>query len=195
MTEIEKVAQKATEATNTKTPLNIQLTKLAKLISKVGSFVSVAAFVIFLVHDILTNDLWHTTNYLGMAQTVLNYFMMAVTLIVMAVPEGLPMAVNLALALNMRRMLKSNNLVRKLQASETMGAVTIICTDKTGTLTQNKMRVSEIFKSSADNNDATSNLLDTAMAINSTAELDGDKVVGNPTEGALLLWLTPRPRL
>ena len=189
MTEIEKVAQKATEATNTKTPLNIQLTKLAKLISKVGSFVSVAAFVIFLVHDILTNDLWHTTNYLGMAQTVLNYFMMAVTLIVMAVPEGLPMAVNLALALNMRRMLKSNNLVRKLQASETMGAVTIICTDKTGTLTQNKMRVSEIFKSSADNSDATANLLDTAMAINSTAELDGDKVVGNPTEGALLLWL------
>ncbi len=189
MTEIEKVAQKATEATNTKTPLNIQLTKLAKLISKIGSFVSVAAFVIFLVHDILTNDLWHTTNYLGMAQTVLNYFMMAVTLIVMAVPEGLPMAVNLALALNMRRMLKSNNLVRKLQASETMGAVTIICTDKTGTLTQNKMRVSEIFKSSADNADATTNLLDTAMAINSTAELDGDKVVGNPTEGALLLWL------
>ncbi len=189
MTEIEKVAQKATEATNTKTPLNIQLTKLAKLVSKVGSFVSVAAFVIFLVHDILTNDLWHTTNYLGMAQTVLNYFMMAVTLIVMAVPEGLPMAVNLALALNMRRMLKSNNLVRKLQASETMGAVTIICTDKTGTLTQNKMRVSEIFKSSANNDDATTNLLDTAMAINSTAELDGDKVVGNPTEGALLLWL------
>lgn len=190
MTEIEKVAQKATETTNTKTPLNIQLTKLAKLISKVGSVISVSAFVIFLVHDILTNDLWHTTNYLGMAQTVLNYFMMAVTLIVMAVPEGLPMAVNLALALNMRRMLKSNNLVRKLQASETMGAVTIICTDKTGTLTQNKMRVSEVFKSpSANDDDAKGQLFDTAMAINSTAELDGDKVVGNPTEGALLLWL------
>lgn len=190
MTEIEKVAQKATETTGTKTPLNIQLTKLAKLISKVGSIVSVAAFVIFLVHDILTNDLWHTTNYLGMAQTVLNYFMMAVTLIVMAVPEGLPMAVNLALALNMRRMLKSNNLVRKLQASETMGAVTIICTDKTGTLTQNKMRVSEVFESTSTNdNDTASHLLDTAMAINSTAELAGDKVVGNPTEGALLLWL------
>lgn len=195
MTEIEKVAQKATEATNTKTPLNIQLTKLAKLISKVGSIVSVAAFVIFLVHDILTNDLWHTTNYLGMAQTVLNYFMMAVTLIVMAVPEGLPMAVNLALALNMRRMLKSNNLVRKLQASETMGAVTIICTDKTGTLTQNKMRVNEIFKSpAASSDDAAGQLLDTAMAINSTAELDGDKVVGNPTEGALLLWLKDQGR-
>ncbi len=190
MTEIEKVAQKATEMTNTKTPLNIQLTKLAKLISKVGSVVSVSAFVIFLVHDILTNDLWHTNNYFGMAQTVLNYFMMAVTLIVMAVPEGLPMAVNLALALNMRRMLKSNNLVRKLQASETMGAVTIICTDKTGTLTQNKMRVSEVFESpSADDNDEAARLLYMAMAINSTAELDGDKVVGNPTEGALLLWL------
>ncbi len=195
MTEIEKVAQKATEATNTKTPLNIQLTKLAKLISKVGSIVSVAAFIIFLVHDILTNDLWHTTNYLGMAQTVLNYFMMAVTLIVMAVPEGLPMAVNLALALNMRRMLKSNNLVRKLQASETMGAVTIICTDKTGTLTQNKMRVNEIFKSpAASSDDAAGQLLNTAMAINSTAELDGDKVVGNPTEGALLLWLKDQGR-
>ena len=190
MTEIDKVARKATEMTSTKTPLNMQLGKLAKLISKVGSAVSVSAFVIFLVHDILTNDLWHTTNYLGMAQTVLNYFMMAVTLIVMAVPEGLPMAVNLALALNMRRMLKSNNLVRKLQASETMGAVTIICTDKTGTLTQNKMRVSEVFESTSTNdNDTASHLLDTAMAINSTAELDGDKVVGNPTEGALLLWL------
>lgn len=190
MTEIEKVAQKSTEATNTKTPLNIQLTKLAKLISKIGSVVSVSAFVIFLVHDVLTNDLWHTTNYIGMAQTVLNYFMMAVTLIVMAVPEGLPMAVNLALALNMRRMLKSNNLVRKLQASETMGAVTIICTDKTGTLTQNKMRVSEVSAAHpADSNGKVTQLLDTAMAINSTAELDGDKVVGNPTEGALLLWL------
>ena len=190
MTEIDKVARKATEMTSTKTPLNMQLGKLAKLISKVGSAVSVSAFVIFLVHDILTNDLWHTTNYLGMAQIVLNYFMMAVTLIVMAVPEGLPMAVNLALALNMRRMLKSNNLVRKLQASETMGAVTIICTDKTGTLTQNKMRVSEVFSSSdSDHEGKPSPLLDIAMAINSTAELDGDKVIGNPTEGALLLWL------
>ena len=193
MTEIEKVARKATEITRTKTPLNIQLSKLAKLISKIGSVVSVSAFVIFLVHDILTNDLWHTTNYLGMAQTVLNYFMMAVTLIVMAVPEGLPMAVNLALALNMRRMLKSNNLVRKLQASETMGAVTIICTDKTGTLTQNKMRVNDVFacpKNNCANTD--DQLLRTAMAVNSTAELDGDKVVGNPTEGALLLWLNDK---
>jgi membrane protease YdiL (CAAX protease family) len=125
-TEIGHVARQSTEITGVKTPLNIQLDRLAKLISKVGIGLSVAAFVVFLVHDILTDELWHTTDYVGMTEVVLKYFMMAVTLIVMAVPEGLPMAVTLALALNMRRMLKSNNLVRKLQASETMGAVTVM---------------------------------------------------------------------
>ncbi len=187
-TEIGKVAQKSTESTSVKTPLNIQLDKLAKLISKIGTIVSVAAFFIFLVHDILTNSIWHGNDYFGMMHIVLNYFMMAVTLIVMAVPEGLPMAVTLALALNMRRMLKSNVLVRKLHASETMGAVTVICTDKTGTLTQNKMRVGHITP--ANPSDPNSELLlNVAMAVNSTAELDGENVVGNPTEGALLLWL------
>ena len=187
-TEIGKVAQKSTESTSVKTPLNIQLDKLAKLISKIGTIVSVAAFVIFLVHDILTNSIWHGNDYFGMMHIVLNYFMMAVTLIVMEVPEGLPMAVTLALALNMRRMLKSNVLVRKLHASETMGAVTVICTDKTGTLTQNKMRVGHITP--ANPSDPNSELLlNVAMAVNSTAELDGENVVGNPTEGALLLWL------
>ena len=187
-TEIGKVAQKSTESTSVKTPLNIQLDKLAKLISKIGTIVSVAAFVIFLVHDILTNSIWHGNDYFGMMHIVLNYFMMAVTLIVMAVPEGLPMAVTLALALNMRRMLKSNVLVRKLHASETMGAVTVICTDKTGTLTQNKMRVDHITP--ANPSDPNSELLlNVAMAVNSTAELDGENVVGNPTEVALLLWL------
>lgn len=187
-TEIGKVAQKSTESTSVKTPLNIQLDKLAKLISKIGTIVSVAAFVIFLVHDILTNSIWHGNDYFGMMHIVLNYFMMAVTLIVMAVPEGLPMAVTLALALNMRRMLKSNVLVRKLHASETMGAVTVICTDKTGTLTQNKMRVDHITP--ANPSDPNSELLlNVTMAVNSTAELDGENVVGNPTEGALLLWL------
>ena len=144
-TEIGKVARKSTEMTSVKTPLNLQLDRLAKLISKVGTGVAVAAFVIFLGHDLMTNDLWHTDNYLKMAEVVLQYFMVSVTLIVMAVPEGLPMAVTLALALNMRRMLKSNNLVRKLHACETMGAVTVICTDKTGTLTQNKMQVQEMW--------------------------------------------------
>ena len=183
-TEIGHVARQATELTGVKTPLNIQLDKLAKMISKVGGGLSVAAFFAFLIHDILTNDLWHTSDYLSMVEVVLRYFMMAVTLIVMAVPEGLPMAVTLALALNMRRMLKSNNLVRKLQASETMGAVTVICTDKTGTLTENRMTVA-----------ASSNLpqkgeahddLYKAIALNTTATHD----VGNPTEQALLRWLT-----
>lgn len=182
-TEIGKVATKATELTAVKTPLNLQLDRLAKLISKVGSAVSVLAFVGFLGHDILTNPLWSTSEYLKMAEVVLKYFMMAVTLIVMAVPEGLPMAVTLALALNMRRMLKSNNLVRKLHACETMGAVTVICTDKTGTLTENKMKVGEMMVRH-DNG-----LLDIAMAMNSTAELDEGKTIGNPTEAALLLWL------
>ena len=182
-TEIGKVATKATELTAVKTPLNLQLDRLAKLISKVGSAVSVLAFVGFLGHDILTNPLWSTSEYLKMAEVVLKYFMMAVTLIVMAVPEGLPMAVTLALALNMRRMLKSNNLVRKLHACEPTGAVTVICTDKTGTLTENKMQVGEMMVRH-DNG-----LLDIAMAMNSTAELDEGKTIGNPTEAALLLWL------
>ena len=183
-TEIGKVAKKSTEQTSVETPLHMQLDKLAKMISKVGSVVSVAAFFIFLIHDILTNPAWGGKDYFYMAEIVLKYFMMAVTLIVMAVPEGLPMAITLSLALNMRRMLKSNNLVRKLHACETMGAVTVICTDKTGTLTQNKMQVSTLELKQGDEA-----LLDTAIALNSTAELNDGKPIGNPTESALLLWL------
>lgn len=130
-----------------------------------------------------------------MFEVVLHYFMFSVTIIVMAVPEGLPMAVTLSLALNMRRMLKSNNLVRKLHASETMGAVTVICTDKTGTLTQNKMQVNDFARSCEDDE-----LLFEAISANTTAELslspnDEDNAtttipegIGNPTEVALLLW-------
>ena len=188
-TEIGHVARQSTEITGVKTPLNIQLDRLAKLISKVGIGLSVAAFVVFLVHDILTDELWHTTDYVGMTEVVLKYFMMAVTLIVMAVPEGLPMAVTLALALNMRRMLKSNNLVRKLQASETMGAVTCICTDKTGTLTENRMTVSDVRCLMSDGGGSALSLqpsdLYNAIALNTTATHD----VGNPTEQALLRWL------
>ena len=183
-TEIGKVAKKSTEQTSVETPLHMQLDKLAKMISKVGSVVSVAAFFIFLIHDILTNPAWGGKDYFYMAEIVLKYFMMAVTLIVMAVPEGLPMAITLSLALNMRRMLKSNNLVRKLHACETMGAVTVICTDKTGTLTQNKMQVSALELKQGDEA-----LLNTAIALNSTAELNDGKPIGNPTESALLLWL------
>ncbi len=188
-TEIGHVARQATELTGVKTPLNIQLDRLAKLISKVGAGLSIAAFLAFLIHDLLTNELWHTTDYLAMAEVVLRYFMMAVTLIVMAVPEGLPMAVTLALALNMRRMLKSNNLVRKLQASETMGAVTVICTDKTGTLTENRMTVSDVRRKKAEGRDSAlspqPSALFKAIALNTTATHD----VGNPTEQALLRWM------
>ena len=182
-TEIGHVARQATEITGVKTPLNIQLDRLAKLISKVGSTIACTSFLLFLGHDILTNTLWQTDDYLGMAEVVLKYFMMAVTLIVMAVPEGLPMAVTLALALNMRRMLKSNNLVRKLQASETMGAVTVICTDKTGTLTQNRMTVSDV-KCLTEDIRKDSDFFK-AIALNTTATHE----VGNPTEQALLRWL------
>ena len=183
-TEIGHVARQATELTGVKTPLNIQLDRLAKLISKIGSVVATASFLIFLIHDMLTHDLWQTDDYLGMVEVVLRYFMMAVTLIVMAVPEGLPMAVTLALALNMRRMLKSNNLVRKLQASETMGAVTVICTDKTGTLTENRMTVSDVRRTKEDRIGDPSDLFK-AIALNTTATHE----VGNPTEQALLRWL------
>lgn len=197
-TEIGKVARSSSETPTVKTPLAMQLDRLAKIISKFGFGLSVAAAVIFLVHDILVDPLWHTTDYFRMAEVVLQYFMMAVTLIVMAVPEGLPMAITLALALNMRRMLKSKNLVRKLHACETMGAVTVICTDKTGTLTQNRMQVADVMRLNG-----SEEMLRVAFALNSTAHLDAEgnddgefpvglpycKGIGNPTEVALLLWL------
>lgn len=193
-TEIGRLSLSSTEITSVKTPLNIQLEKLAKLISKFGLALSAAAFVLFLGHNILTDDIWSSDNYFGMAQTVMKYFMMAVTLIVMSVPEGLPMAVTLSLALNMRRMLKNNNLVRKLHACETMGAVTVICTDKTGTLTENRMQLTEIMGEGLAGNGTEGadrrkmDLFAYAVAVNTTAEIDNGKGIGNPTETALLLW-------
>src|SRR5574344_1143289 len=184
-TEIGRVAKDSTEETDVVTPLNKQLNKLAALISKVGTVIAIAVFAIFLTHDILTQSVWHSADYFKMTEVVLKYFMMAVTLIVMAVPEGLPMAVTLSLALNMRRMLKSNNLVRKLHACETMGAVTVICTDKTGTLTQNRMQVADMLINSGDDG-----MFSNALALNTSAYLDEEnKGIGNPTEIALLLWL------
>ncbi len=122
---------------------------------------------------------------LEMAGSVLNYFMICVTLIVVSVPEGLPMSVTLSLALSMRKMLKANNLVRKMHASETIGATTVICTDKTGTLTKNEMRVADLYSVVDD-----IELLNSSISVNSTANLDvNGKPIGNPTEGALLLWL------
>ncbi len=203
-TEIGKVARQSTEQSGEPTPLNIQLTRLAKLIGKIGFAVAGATFVIFvskdLYHYISANEItgWH--NYMAIAQIVLKYFMMAVTLIVVAVPEGLPMSVTLSLALNMRRMLSTNNLVRKMHACETMGAITVICTDKTGTLTQNLMQVHEpdfygLKEGGKLSDDELSKLVMEGISANSTAFLEetaeGEKPkgVGNPTEVALLLWL------
>ena len=184
-TEIGRLAHSSAAPTDVKTPLNIQLGKLAKLISKWGTTVSVAAFFIFLIHSMLTNDVWHSGgNIMERGDIVLQYLMMAVTLIVMAAPEGLPMAITLSLALNMRRMLSTNNLVRKLHSCETMGAVTVICTDKTGTLTQNRMEVAEMYTI-----EGAPDIAD-AIALNSTAYIDNKGVgIGNPTEAALLRWL------
>lgn len=196
-TEIGKVARQSTEQSQEQTPLNIQLTKLANLIGKAGFTIAALTFIVFTTKDLYSfitsenfigiND-WH--SWLEIARIVLKYFMMAVTLIVVAVPEGLPMSVTLSLALNMRRMLKTNNLVRKMHACETMGAITVICTDKTGTLTQNLMQVYE-----AQVDESQPDLVAEGIAANSTAFLEekaeGEKPsgVGNPTEIALLLWL------
>lgn len=186
-TEIGLVARQAMEMSQVKTPLGLQLENLAKIISKIGVFVSISAFLLFLIHDIIVNDaVWRGENYLLMAEHVLKYFMMAVTLIVMAVPEGLPMAITLSLALNMRRMLKSNNLVRKLHSCETMGAVTVICTDKTGTLTENRMKVRDVLLTQ---NAGMQRVMNESLALNSTAELSGEDGIGNPTEVALLRFL------
>ena len=203
-TEIGKVARRSTEQSTEPTPLNIQLTKLANLIGKIGFSVAGLAFLIFFVKDVaLVYDFasFHTfRDWLPALQATLQYFMMAVTLIVVAVPEGLPMSVTLSLALNMRRMLSTNNLVRKMHACETMGAITVICTDKTGTLTQNLMQVYEanfggLKNGSELGNDDLGRLVMEGISVNSTAFLEegasGEKPkgVGNPTEVALLLWL------
>lgn len=195
-TEIGKVAKQATEQSEEETPLNIQLSKLAKFIEKVGFTIAALTFVIFTGKDLYqylsVTVITGWQEWMHIASIVLKYFMMAVTLIVVAVPEGLPMSVTLSLALNMRRMLKTNNLVRKMHACETMGAITVICTDKTGTLTQNQMQV---YESKVD--ETKMNIIAEGISANSTAFLEEGKDkklfgVGNPTEAALLLWLNEK---
>lgn len=178
-----------------KTPLNEQLDGLSDLITKLSygfaALVVVGRLLIYFLGD-------NSMEWAHIMAYVLQTLMIAVTLIVVAVPEGLPMAVTLSLAYSMRRMLKTNNLVRKMHACETMGATTVICTDKTGTLTQNQMSVEETqfygLANQALGTDETSRLIKEGITLNSTASLDlsnPDKpvVLGNPTEGALLLWL------
>lgn len=176
-----------------KTPLNKQLKGLSDWITWISWGFAALIVVGRIIRYFVTNG---TDCFGSMEQVapfiayVLQTLMIAVTLVVVAVPEGLPMAVTLSLAYSMRRMLKTNNLVRKMHACETMGATTVICTDKTGTLTQNLMSVDEMKMYG----DAPEKVLDEGIAVNSTASIDfsDDKkpqILGNPTEGALLLWL------
>ena len=190
-TEIGHVARHATTFTDIETPLNQQLNRLSKLINKVAFTISLLVFVAGTSHGLYVyfQELMpgQPIDWAIIAATLLKWFMVTVTLIVMAVPEGLPMAVTLSLALNMRRMLRTNNLVRKLHACETMGAVTVICTDKTGTLTQNRMEVADIQSDHHFEEQLAEN-----MAVNSTALLEEGSEgqgIGNPTECALLLYL------
>jgi len=176
------------------TPLQIQLKGLAKVISKAGYTIAGITFVALIVKLFLSSP---NLSLMDMTGEILNIFMIAVTLIVVSVPEGLPMSVTLSLALSMNRMLKTNNLVRKMHACETMGATTVICTDKTGTLTQNQMQVHEtrfynLLEQQLKDNEL-SCLIKEGISVNSTAFLDlsegKPKTMGNPTEAALLLWL------
>ena len=184
-TEVGRVTEQATVQSGEQTPLHRQLTRLSRQIGKVGIALSVLIFVILIGKAFLVEGL-ADAPWPHVVRIVLNCFMVSVAMIVMAVPEGLPMSITLSLALSMRRMLKTNNLVRKMHACETMGAVTVICTDKTGTLTQNRMRVQEIIRYGLPDE----RLLGESVAANSTAFLDADgRPLGNPTEGALLEWL------
>lgn len=201
-TENGKVFEAAQIDDSVKTPLNEQLDGLGDLITKISyaiaALIVVGRVIMYFLHP--TAEEFNVVEFIGY---LLNSLMIAVTLVVVAVPEGLPMAVTLSLAYSMRRMLQTNNLVRKMHACETMGATTVICTDKTGTLTQNRMQIykTNFFDLAGAEtgdqtlgNDAVSQLIAEGIAVNSTAELDFSdaerpNVLGNPTEGALLLWL------
>ncbi len=194
-TENGKVFKESQIDNSVKTPLNEQLDRLGKLVS-ISSYVIAAIIVAGRMVMYFTHNA--EFEWLGFIQYALQTFMIAVTLVVVSVPEGLPMAVTLSLAYSMRRMLRTNNLVRKMHACETMGATTVICTDKTGTLTQNQMQVYKTnfygLPSEAIGSDPLSQTIVEGIAANSTAQLDlaepdKPKVLGNPTEGALLLWL------
>ena len=193
-TEYGKVNQGALIDNNLETPLQLQLKRLAGVISKMGYAVAAVTFVMLTAKVFIADEAMSTMDIVS---ALLHNFMIAVTLIVVSVPEGLPMSVTLSLALSMNRMLKTNNLVRKMHACETMGAATIICTDKTGTLTQNRMQVHETNFSALTGQqlgaDEASALVKEGIAVNSTANLNVEdgavKTIGNPTEAALLLWL------
>ena len=192
-TEYGKVNKGALIDNDLETPLQMQLKRLAGLISKLGYLAAGLTFVLLSAKVFLSGEAMGTMDIVS---SLLNSFMIAVTLIVVSVPEGLPMSVTLSLALSMNRMLKTNNLVRKMHACETMGAATVICTDKTGTLTQNRMQVHEANFFALDISSTIASVVKEGIAVNSTANLNKEagevKTIGNPTEAALLLWLDGR---
>ena len=189
-TEQGKVFEAVQIDNSVRTPLDEQLDRLGKWVAKM-SYVVGACIIVGRILIYFFSSSYQGFELMPFIAYVLQTLMIAVTLIVVSVPEGLPMAVTLSLAYSMRRMLKTNNLVRKMHACETMGATTVICTDKTGTLTQNQMRVDDAqFYGVAPDTSAVTE----GIAVNSTAQLDftdpeHPRVLGNPTEGALLLWL------
>ena len=187
-TEAGRVTEQATVRNDDPTPLDSQLERLSRLVGRAGIALSVAIFGTMLLKALLFGGLLERP-WLDAAQQALHIFMVSVAIIVMAVPEGLPMSITLSLAMSMRRMLRTNNLVRRMHACETMGAVTVICTDKTGTLTRNRMCVEELLRYDTL---AEEEFAET-VAANTTAHLDArGGIIGNPTEGALLAHLRSR---
>lgn len=185
-TEFGKVAEQSTIESREETPLNKQLMRLSRIISRLGASLAALIFVVLLLKGAFFGGDLLEGDWVDIVGELLKYFMVSVAVMVMSIPEGLPMSITLSLAMSMRRMLKTNNLVRKMHACETMGAVTVICTDKTGTLTRNEMRVADMRLYG----DMEEGAFEESVSCNSTAFLDKDnKVIGNPTEGALLLWL------
>lgn len=186
-TRIANIGKKAQEITDQKTPLTIQLDQLSDKISKLSIFIGAILLVFLNVHHFCFTD--YNPTWQAIFGTELRFFMTAVVIIIAAVPEGLPLSVVIALAYAVKAMMKDNNLVKKLKATETAGAVNIICTDKTGTLTQNRMRVVDGDESSVRNLEQ----VQINASVNSTAEIETafgrSKVIGNPTEGAILSWV------
>ena len=194
-TEYGKVFEGVQIDNTVKTPLNEQLDKLAGMITKISYVIAILVIVgrLILYFTLPAHNI-NQIDWIDFGHYLLNTAMIAITVVVVAVPEGLPMSVTLSLAYSMRSMMATNNLVRKMHACETMGATTVICTDKTGTLTQNQMTIYETYFNHFTDEQLGEKLIAESMAVNSTAYLDfTDKekpnVLGNPTEGALLLWL------
>lgn len=179
-TEIGKTTRQAMEMTDEKTPLTVQLENLAGKISKLSFWIAGLLLLFLNIHHFgftEFNSEWHS-----ILATELKFIMISVVIVIAAVPEGLALSVVLALSYSVKAMMKDNNLVKKMKATETVGAVNIVFSDKTGTLTQNKMKV-------VDTDEVCTQLMALNGSVNSTANINGDKVIGNPTEGAILQWI------